>query len=285
MNPQDVVNNATIQSKLLMDIVSKTKCYQIISGKRYLQVEAWETIGAFNRVHAITRAITPILRDGETVGYDADVRLVNSLGLEVGGAIMPCYFTENACKGKEGNAKDKACKSAAQTFAESKAYRMNYSYIAILAGYEPTPAEEMTGQEAEHDETGHYCEVHKTHFFKKGKMKTYAHPIGNTGEWCREPSEKPKPPETNKEGQPSANEEQPAQAKDATQESTGQGEPPKKPKRDPSTIKNITQLQKACFEDFGIKSNRELCAELNITSIQEISDCAETYAKIAGVRS
>lgn len=192
LTPQDVVANATNQARVLMDIVDKTKCYQVISGKKYLQVEAWETIGAFNRVHATTEWINPIIRDGVVVGYDAKVILINQDDMAVGSAIMPCYFTENICKGKEGDAKDKACKSAAQTFATSKAYRMNYSYVAILAGYEPTPAEEMT----EHDSTEpnrkeHYCETHKVNFFKKGNMKGYAHTIGNTKEWCNEIGDKP----------------------------------------------------------------------------------------------
>ncbi len=44
----------------------------------------------------------------------------------------------------------------------------------------------------------HYCKVHDEVFFKKGKMKNYAHPIKDesgedTGEWCNEPEEtKPK---------------------------------------------------------------------------------------------
>ena len=37
--------------------------------------------------------------------------------------------------------------------------------------------------------SGHYCTEHKTVFFKKGKMRGYAHPIGDTGEWCNEPEE------------------------------------------------------------------------------------------------
>ena len=36
---------------------------------------------------------------------------------------------------------------------------------------------------------GHYCKEHETVFFKKGKMRGYAHPIGDTGEWCNEPEE------------------------------------------------------------------------------------------------
>ena len=189
LSPQDVINNATVQAKLLMDIVNKTGCFQLISGKKYLQVEAWETIGAFNSVHAGTEAITPITKDGATVGYDAKVNLVNRDGFVVGSAIMPCYFTENACKGKSGDAKDKAAKSAAQTFATSKAYRMNYSYVAILAGYEACPAEEMTAEPI--DKAQHYCQEHDTLFFKSKNMRSYAHPIGDTGGWCHEHEAKP----------------------------------------------------------------------------------------------
>lgn len=187
LTPDEVVDNASHQAKLLMDIVNKTHCYQEISGKKYLQVEAWETIGAFNRVHAVTESITPIERDKVVVGYDAKVNLLNQVGLIVGGAIMSCYFTENACKGKVGDAKDKACKSAAQTFATSKAYRMNYSYVAILAGYQPTPAEEMTGESTDDRPANleHWCEEHKTKFFKRGKMKGYAHNLPGGG-WCNE---------------------------------------------------------------------------------------------------
>jgi len=187
LSPGEVVEGATIQAKLLMDIVEKTHCFQVIKDKKYLQVEAWETIGAFNRTHAETESITPILRDNETIGYQAHVQLWKD-GVIVGGAIMPCYFTENCCKGKEGDAKHKACMSAAQTFATSKAYRMNFSYVAILAGYQPLPAEEVT-EDMKEDKTEHWCEEHNTNFFMKGRMKSFAHPIGDTGEWCHEHKE------------------------------------------------------------------------------------------------
>ena len=194
LTPSEIVANASNQAKVLMDIVTQTKCFQVIGGRQYLQVEAWETIGAFNWVHAVTEWIHPIERNGELVGYDAKVNLVNINGIIVGSAIMPCYFSENVCRGREGDARDKACKSAAQTFATSKAYRLNYAYVAILAGYEPTPAEEMTGDSSDvkpPKKIEHWCLLHHTPFFKRGKMKTYAHPIvdekgKSTGKWCNE---------------------------------------------------------------------------------------------------
>lgn len=198
LTPKEVVDIATAQAKILMDIVEKTSCYQEIAGKKYLQVEAWETIGAFNRTHAETKTMDPILKDGEIVGYEARVQLWKD-GVVVGGAIMPCYFTDYCCKGKEGEAKHKASMSAAQTFATSKAYRMNYSYIAILAGYQSLPAEEITEEMRSEGKNQHWCETHQTNFFKTAKMKSYAHPIkdengADTGEWCYE-KKAAKPPE------------------------------------------------------------------------------------------
>ncbi len=198
LTPAEVVENASIQAKLLMDIVEKTGCFQLIAKKKYLQVEAWETIGAFNRVHAVVESVNPIIKEGETIGYQAMVNLMKG-GEVVGGAIMPAFFTGSCCKGKEGDAKHNAAMSAAQTYATSKAYRMNFSYIAILAGYEPTPAEEMTGTDTlggVKTETEHFCKLHNTAFFKKGKMKGYAHPIGDTGEWCNETEVQNIPEET-----------------------------------------------------------------------------------------
>lgn len=43
------------------------------------------------------------------------------------------------------------------------------------------------------DKSKHWCSIHGTEFFKRGKMKGYAHPIGDSGEWCNEGEAKPEP--------------------------------------------------------------------------------------------
>lgn len=48
--------------------------------------------------------------------------------------------------------------------------------------------DDQTGDTTKASQTGHFCKDHNTPFFKKGKMKNYAHPIGDTGEWCNEPA-------------------------------------------------------------------------------------------------
>jgi len=56
---------------------------------------------------------------------------------------MPCGYDDFPCRGKSGVAKMRACKSTAQTWAGAKAARTKYAWIVTLAGYSPTPAEEM----------------------------------------------------------------------------------------------------------------------------------------------
>lgn len=252
LTPGEVVEGATIQAKLLMNIVEQTHCYQEIAKKKYLQVEAWETIGAFNRTHAETESISQITRDNDVIGYQARVQLWKD-GKVVGGAVMPCYFTENCCRGKDGDAKHKACMSAAQTFATSKAYRMNFSYVAILAGYQPLPAEEITedmkdSNTQQQDKTEHWCKEHNVAYFKKGKMKAFAHPIADTGEWCHEHTDKPQ---------------------DSTQ---SQPEGKEEVERTAESIKNFGELYSACASDFNLKARQSVWKELGVDSQEKITE-------------
>lgn len=72
----------------------------------------------------------------------------------------------------------------------------------------------------------------------------------------------------------------PAPAPKATKETKGKD----KPARDPKTITNITQLLLACFQDFGLQSNREVVKELGLSSTQDIADPADAYRQIVAAR-
>ena len=189
-DPVAVVERATRQANALMDVVEKKKQYAEIEGKKYLYVEAWEIIGAFNGVHAETEWVDPIKEGEQIIGYTASVNLIKN-GQVVGRGVMPCGFEDFPCRGKEGMAKHKACQSAAQTWAESKAYRMNFSYVAVLGGYQPTPAEEMVSDGIGTIASSKYlCPIHNVEWFKTKNMKRYAHPptkdMEKAGEtkWC-----------------------------------------------------------------------------------------------------
>ena len=59
---------------------------------------------------------------------------------------------------------------------------------------------------------------------------------------------------------------------------------PEKPKRDPATIKTITDLQRALWEDFKLEAKQRL-AELNLNSWSELAITpAEAYTQVAATR-
>lgn len=208
MTPDEVVQGVRDRARAVYNIIIDANAYQEFSeGKRYLQVEAWQVIGEFDKVKAQTEWVRAVVEDGEVVAYEAKVNLISKIdGSIQGGAQMSCGMDEFVARGKEGWAKRTAVQSMAQTRAESKAYRMNYSAVALLAGFEATPAEEMQsegapaprkrGQPAQ--QTEFFCLEHETNWFKRGKMRGYAHPIkdasGNdTGQWCNIPEDEDGP--------------------------------------------------------------------------------------------
>jgi len=148
LSPKEVADGAAEQAKTLMDIVDQQNLFVLVQGKKYLMVEAWETIGAFNSVGSDTEWIREFRIGDELVGWQAKVNLVDSrTGIQVGSGISVCGLDEFVAKGKRGVAQHNAVMSMAQTRATSKAYRAKYSWVAVLAGYQPTPAEEMPRDE------------------------------------------------------------------------------------------------------------------------------------------
>lgn len=166
---REVITIATEWARELMRIVEQQKMFLIITDKKYLYVEAWQTIGAFSGACAVTDWVHPMVDGDNCIGYEAKVDLIKR-GEVISSAIMSCGFDEFPCRGKEGSAKHKAAKSAAQTWAESKAYRMKFGYVAKLAGYEPTPAEEMLIEERKAMQ-GDICPIHDVPFEKKTNKK------------------------------------------------------------------------------------------------------------------
>ena len=170
-SPTEIVFNAQEQATALMDIVEKKELYAVIGSggraKKYLEYEAWQLIGAFNNAFANTEYVRPLYESPasaaagaidnlmfhnegehavstsrEILAYEAKVNIVKH-GEVLASAVMVCGMDSFPTKGRKGIDRDRAAMSAAQTWAASKAFRMVYSYIAVLADYEPTPAAEM----------------------------------------------------------------------------------------------------------------------------------------------
>ena len=133
---QSIVRMASTIATELASIVESQKLYTVISGKKFVQVEGWTTMGA---MLGITPKERQVIVD-ENGDYEAHVDLIrNSDGVVVGGASSICGTDEKTWANRNRYAR----RSMAVTRATGKAFRLSYSWIMRLAGYEPTPFEEM----------------------------------------------------------------------------------------------------------------------------------------------
>jgi hypothetical protein len=130
-------------------VVQQQRRFVMIEGKRYILSDAWLMIAALDQAAPVAEDPIPIVEDGKTVGYRVSVKLVRPDGTVRGRATMTCYLDEYPCRGKRGPDAHRAAISAATTWAAAKAAKLTYGWVAVLAGYEPIPAEEMM-EEASH---------------------------------------------------------------------------------------------------------------------------------------
>jgi hypothetical protein len=137
--PEATIELAARMATALKDIVEKQRLYAVIQGKKYPQVEAWMTIGRMDNVVA-REVIGGIVRH-EDGSYEATVELVRlSDGMVTGRGSALCGTERDSPWDKRP---EPARRSMAVTRATSRAFRQQYSWIMALAGYEPTPADEM----------------------------------------------------------------------------------------------------------------------------------------------
>ena len=141
--PLGTIALATEMANALSDIVEKKKLFATISGKKFPTVEAWMTIARMDNV--VAREMRDGVAQQDDGSFEAQVELIRlSDGMVIGHGSALC-----------GTPGDKPWdsrpmpqrRSMAVTRATSRAFRQQYSWIMALAGYEPTPAEEMPRDE------------------------------------------------------------------------------------------------------------------------------------------
>lgn len=136
-NPGEMVAKATEYANVLADIIIKQDLFKVIQNRRYVLCEGWTTLGAMLGVVPVEESCEA-LPDGH--GYVAKVTLIRtSDGSTVGGASAECTKDEPTWKSRSSY----ALRSMSITRATGKAFRLSFSWIMKLAGFEPTPAEEM----------------------------------------------------------------------------------------------------------------------------------------------
>lgn len=151
LDPEDQIILATKIANSLTAVIEKQRLFHIIQGKKYVRVEGWELLGTFLGILPRERSVI----EREDGSFEASVDLVRaSDGVVIGGASALCGTDERRWKDADRYAR----RSMAFTRAVGKAYRSSFSWIISLAGYEPTPAEEIPRD----DRQPHQREHHKT---------------------------------------------------------------------------------------------------------------------------
>ena len=136
-NPQDRLGQANEAAKALMSVAQPVS----IQGKPYLTIKDWQTIGSFYGLFAGADEAEPVNIDNVT-GFRAKAVVRTADGTIISSAMAYC-LDEGVWKGREKFAQA----SMAQTRAASKALRNCVGWVAHLAGYQDTPAEEMDFQD------------------------------------------------------------------------------------------------------------------------------------------
>lgn len=137
-DPEQVLKDASKAAKALAKVVKTRKEKLIINGKQYLYFEDWQTLGRF---YGITARIveTRLVDLGQIKGFEAIAEAIHvPTGQVISRAEAMCLNDEKNWEGKPLF----TLRSMAQTRACAKALRNVLAWVVVLAGYEPTPAEE-----------------------------------------------------------------------------------------------------------------------------------------------
>jgi hypothetical protein len=166
--PEAVLAEAKQAADALQRVIQGSKIKPIKFGENeHLRHEHWQTLGHFYG-YCTKIESTKYLEFGEVTGYEATALLINEhTGQVVGRVDSMCLddeeqwgevaeyewqdtFTASGAKaGKhrvQVGTKAKPLfqiRSMAETRASAKAFRTKLAWVAVLAGYAPTPAEEM----------------------------------------------------------------------------------------------------------------------------------------------
>ena len=179
--PEEVLADAQKAAAALMKVVNSKKKQIAFNGETYLESGDWQTVAKFYGVTAKIES-TKYVTYGEASGFEAAAVALDCNGRVVSRGEAMCLNDEenwgrrtkyawkdvvdsngkkiweyNAAKGKDLPKREKVedgytqtplfqLRSMAQTRACGKALSNLFKWVVVLAGYKPTPAEEMIGR-------------------------------------------------------------------------------------------------------------------------------------------
>lgn len=136
--PSEIVSNASEVATLLTTILREQNLVVNIQGSEHVLVEGWTLLAGMMGHSVGTTNTRPVEVDGKP-GFIAHAEVYDQTGNVVGSADGICTRGERAWSKRD----DYALSGMAQTRAISRACRQRFGFIVRLAGYNPTPAEEM----------------------------------------------------------------------------------------------------------------------------------------------
>jgi hypothetical protein len=140
-DPATILTRHTETAGLLARVIRDRRLYARIGPKDHVLVEGWTLLGSLLGVFPVTVWTRPL--EG---GWEARVEARTLDGRIVGAAESMCLRSEkewgpNPTRGKPRD--EYALRSMAATRATSKALRQPLGFVMQLAGFDPTPAEEI----------------------------------------------------------------------------------------------------------------------------------------------
>lgn len=182
-DPTAALLNTEKLVQYMADKCNDERFISIIQGRKYPRVEWWTTVGLALGLQPVEVSSKKIEFDGGYM-YEAivEVRRNNQV---ITRASAICSTQESAW----GKRDEYAVKSMAGTRATGKAYRIGLSALAVLAGLEPTPADEIPPQgfgNAPADKGHGICPIHNVPFNQSDAQRNAgfapSHKQGNG--WC-----------------------------------------------------------------------------------------------------
>lgn len=163
--PEQVLAQAREAAVALNRILAGKKNKVMFNKEQYLEFEDWQTVGTFYGCTAKVISTEPIT-DGGATGYLAKAVVVRmDTGVEISAADAMCMNDEEKWSARPKyiwkkvggeNVREQVGsepvpayqrRSMAQTRACAKALRNAFAWVVVLAGYKPTPAEELPEQD------------------------------------------------------------------------------------------------------------------------------------------
>jgi HD-GYP domain-containing protein (c-di-GMP phosphodiesterase class II) len=137
--PEIVLQEAAKAAQALRDVIERKPSKVVINGKTFLQFEDWQTLGRFYGVTVAART-TNYIEQGRVRGYECHAEAIRADGQVISAAQAMCLDDEKTWHDKPLF----QLRSMAQTRAQAKALRNVLAWVVVMAGYSPTPSEEMT---------------------------------------------------------------------------------------------------------------------------------------------